>query len=140
MANLISTCSQKRQKSAQPEEEALTPSARRELAASALLVALDEYIRVAVERRPVGEEWVDQHQSPLGKRAHLEAVRRGSLRGVKHGRRILVRRADLNSFLENHSVKHGTATDDSRRGIDSDRASEVAAALLTRVGLRQRKG
>jgi hypothetical protein len=59
---------------------------------------------------------------------------------VKHGRRVLVRRAELNSFLENHSVHHRTATDDSSRGIDRNRASEVAAAVLTHVGLRQRKG
>jgi hypothetical protein len=136
MANLISTCSQKGQKPAQPGEEALTPHARRELAASALLVALDEYIRVAVERRAVAEEWVDQHQSPLGKRAHLEAVRAGALRGVKHGRRVLVRRAELNSFLENHSVKHRTAIDDSSGEVE---ASEMAAAVLTRLGLRERK-
>jgi hypothetical protein len=140
MANLISTWSQKRQKPAQPGEEALTPRARRELAASALLVALDEYIRVAVERRAVAEEWVDQHQSPLGKRAHLEAVRRGSLRGVKHGRRILVRRAELNSFLENHSVKHHAVRNGSDGAADPARAEEVAAALLTHVGLRRRKG
>ncbi len=140
MANLNATRSQARQTRTEPAREELTPRARRELAASALLVALDEYIRVAAEGRAAAEEWVDQHGSPLGKRAHLEAVRGGALRGVKHGRRVLVRRAELNSFLENHSVKHRTATNDSSGGIDKVRASEVAAAVLTHVGLRQRKG
>jgi hypothetical protein len=120
---------------------ALTPRARRALAVSALVAALDQYLDVTLsEANARTNEWVDQHASPLGKRAHLEAVRRGDLHGVKHGRRVLVRRAELNSFLENHSVKHRTATDDSGRGIDMDRASEVAAAVLTQVGLRQRKG
>jgi hypothetical protein len=126
--------------SAATDDAALTPRARRELAAGALLAALDEYLREALVHLSAPSEWVDQLASPLGKRAHMEAVRRGDLRGVKHGRRILVRRAELNSFLESHSVKHRTATDDSGSGIDIDRASEVAAAVLTQVGLRQRKG
>jgi hypothetical protein len=140
MANLNASRSQARQTRTEPAPDELTPRARRELVASALLVALDEYIRVAVEGRVVAEEWVDQHGSPLGKRAHLEAVRGGALRGVKHGRRVFVRRAELNSFLEDHSVKHRTAINDSRDGIDPIKASEVAAAVLTHVGLRQRKG
>jgi hypothetical protein len=123
-----------------PDDVALTPRARRELAAGALLAALEVYVRDIVADVAVSDEWVDQHTSPLGKRAHLEAVRRGDLHGVKHGRRILVRRSELNSFLETRSVKHRTAADDSQRGIDLARASEVAAALLTHVGLRQRKG
>ena len=122
------------------DDAALTPTARRQLAAGALLGALDGYVRELLGDVAGANEWVDQHMSPLGKRAHMEAVRRGDLRGVKHGRRILVRRAELNSFLANRSVKHCTATDDSRRGIDAVRASEVAAAVLTHVGLRQRKG
>jgi hypothetical protein len=140
MANLNSSRLQARQTRTEPAPDELTPRARRELAASALLVALDEYIRVVVAGRAAAEEWVDQLGSPLGKRAHLEAVRRGDLHGVKHGRRILVRRAELNSFLENHSVKHRTAINDSGDGIDPIKASEVAAAVLTHVGLRQRKG
>jgi hypothetical protein len=105
-----------------------------------LLAALDEYLRVTLAGAAAQDEWVDQHGSPLGRRAHLKAVRSGELHGVKHGRRVLVRRAELNSFLENHSVNHRTVTDDSSRGIDRNRASEVAAAVLTHVGLRQRKG
>jgi hypothetical protein len=118
----------------------LTPRARRELAAGALLAALEVYVRDVIADVALADEWVDQHTSPLGKRAHLEAVRRGDLRGVKHGRRILVRRAELNSFLEDRSVKHHAVRNGSGGAIDSARASEVAAALLTHVGLRQRKG
>ncbi len=116
-----------------------SPAVRRQMVTRALLSAIDAYIDERLAARGGDEEWVDQHGSPLGKRGHLEAVRRGVLRGVKHGRRIFVRRAELNSFLENHSVKHRTATDDSSEGIDRHRASEVAAAVLTHVGLRQRK-
>jgi hypothetical protein len=122
------------------DDAALTPTARRQLAAGALLGALDGYVRELLGDVAGANEWGDQHMSPLGKRAHMEAVRRGDLRGVKHGRRILVRRAELNSFLESHSVKHRTAADESVSGINTARASEVAAAVLTQVGLRLRKG
>lgn len=122
------------------DRDALTPRARREVAASALLAALDEYLHVTLSVAAAEDEWVDQHASPLGRRAHLKAVRNGKLQGVKHGRRVLVRRAELNSFLENHSVHPRTAADDSSLGIDRNRVNEVAAAVLTHVGLRQRKG
>jgi hypothetical protein len=136
----MGTSKQGRVAAASEEGQTLSPRVERELAASALLAAIDRYIRVAIRAPSQAEEWVDQHTSPLGKRAHLEAVRSGKLRGVKHGRRILVRRAELNSFLESHSVKHRGVTDDSPEGIDRMKASEVAAAVLTHVGLRQRKG
>jgi stalled ribosome rescue protein Dom34 len=122
------------------DDAALTPTARRELAAGALLSALDGYVREVLSGVAGANEWVDQHASPLGKRAHMEAVRRGDLRGVKHGRRILVRRAELNSFLEHRSVMHHAVRNGSDDAADAVRADEVATALLTHVGLRRRKG
>lgn len=51
-----------------------------------------------------GEEWVDQNASPIGKRAHLEAVRRGELPGHKIGHAVLVRRVDLDAYIEKHGA------------------------------------
>jgi hypothetical protein len=68
--------------SAERPDPALPPKLRRELAARALLGALDEYVREVVCDAVRADDWVDQHASPLGKRAHLEAVRRGDLRGT----------------------------------------------------------
>jgi excisionase family DNA binding protein len=119
----------------------LPPKVRRELAARALVGALDEYVREIVRDIVNAGDWVDQHTSPLGKRAHLEAVRRGDLRAAKHGRRVLVRRADLDSFLESHSVKRRRPASevDPKEPIDEQRAAEVAAEILDQMGLRMRK-
>ncbi len=122
-----------------PDDPALTPRARRELAAAALLSALEGYFRVILGDKTSATEWVDQHTSPLGKRLHMESVRRGELRGVKHGRRILVRRAELDSFLEDRSAMRRAATSDSDRTPDGASADEVAASLLAHVGMRLRK-
>jgi hypothetical protein len=129
-------------KGAEAEEgtPVLTPTFRRDLAAQALLKAIDAYVGVLFDTRRSDDEWVDQNASPLGKFAHMQAVRQGRLAGVKHGKLILVRRSDLNSYLAKHSVKHRSTTTTSEGPVDTDRASEVAAAVLTHVGLRQRKG
>jgi hypothetical protein len=121
------------------DDPALTPKARRELAAAALLSALDGYLRVILGDMTSANEWVDQHTSPLGKRLHMEAVRRGDLRGVKHGRRILVRRADLDSFLANRSARRRASASDPDEATAERSADEVAASLLAHVGMRLRK-
>ena len=123
-------------------ENAITPQMERAMAARSLLAAVDGYVRVLIaSHAKPDDEWVDQNTSPLGKFAHLRAVKQGRLPGVKHGKRVLVRRADLNSYLAKHSVKHRadfeTTSDDA---IDERRAEEVATEVLTHVGLRRRKG
>jgi hypothetical protein len=123
-----------------PRVERAGPALQREMIARALLKAIDAYIDMRVARATDGEQWVNQNHSPLGKRAHLQAVRRGQLEGVKHGKRVLVRRSDLNSYLAKHSVKHSYSATDSGDAIDAERASEVAAQVLTNIGLRQRRG
>jgi len=45
------------------------------------------------------DDWVDQNSSPLGHREHLEAARRGDILGYKVGRRILVRRTEIDQFI-----------------------------------------
>lgn len=118
----------------------LTPKLRRDMAARALLKAIDDYVGMILETHQVRDEWVDQNGSPLGKFAHMHAVKQGRLPGVKHGKLILVRRTDLNSYLAKHSVKHRSTAETAGESVDESRAEEVAAQVLTHVGLRQRKG
>jgi excisionase family DNA binding protein len=59
------------------------------------------------------DEWVDQTNSPLGRRAHLRAVRDGKLPGHRPegSKRVLVRREDIDRYIATHRVaaKHLTA-------------------------------
>ena len=64
-----------------------------------LAEAVAELVSAHVSKGAAAAEWVDQTSSPLGRRRHLELVRRGVLAGRKEGRRILVRRADLDAYL-----------------------------------------
>jgi excisionase family DNA binding protein len=131
----------KSRSSADHPDTALPPKLRRELAARALLGALDEYVREVVRDAVSSDGWIDQHASPLGKRAHLEAVRRGDLRGTKHGRRVLVRRSELDAFLESHPARRRNSANEASDGvIDQARATEVAAKILADMGLRLRPG
>jgi hypothetical protein len=54
--------------------------------------------------REAGEDWVDQRSSPLGSRLHCRLVRSGALPGYRAGRRVLVRKADLDQYLEGHRI------------------------------------
>lgn len=57
------------------------------------------------------DDWIDQTRSPLGKRAHLRAVREGKLSGHKVGARVLVRRSDLDAFIAGHRARPPIVTD-----------------------------
>ena len=63
----------------------------------------DELV-AAIETHTGASEWVDQDQSPLGRRRHLDAVRRGDLPASKDGRRVLVRRADVEAYILKKAV------------------------------------
>jgi excisionase family DNA binding protein len=115
--------------------EPLTPKVRRELAGAALLAAIDRYLQIVIAERTTADEWVDQETTPLGRRAHLKAVRRGDLKAVKIGRRVLVRRSDLDAFFQRHQSLP-PALD--RAPNDERTPAEIAAAVLTNVGLRMR--
>jgi hypothetical protein len=61
----------------------------------------------AAYRRLAGEQgggYYDQHDSPLGSRLHCRLVRCGALPGFRAGRRVLVRRSDLDIYLEHHRI------------------------------------
>lgn len=51
------------------------------------------------------DDWIDQSSSPLGRRAHLQAVRDGKLTGRKVAGRVLVRRSEMDAFIESHRVR-----------------------------------
>ena len=45
------------------------------------------------------DDWIDQNQSPLGSRRHRRLVREGKLPGSRDGKKVLVRRADLDAYI-----------------------------------------
>lgn len=67
------------------------------------LAALVRAIALEVVRAELGErgdDWIDQSHSPLGRRIHCRLVRSGALSGVSVHRRVLVRRRDLDAYIE----------------------------------------
>lgn len=50
-------------------------------------------------------EYYSQLDSPLGRRQHLELVRRGKLQGFKVGKRVLVRRDVMRDFIERRPAR-----------------------------------
>lgn len=90
----------------------LTPDARIDAAKRKLADAIDELIEARLAKGAARSEWVDQNNSPLPKWKHLDLVRRGVLSGVREGRRVLIRRADLDAYLQEHAVKPRPVADD----------------------------
>jgi hypothetical protein len=69
----------------------------------ALAQALTPYLRQTLASSDPSEpEYYHQNNSPLGRRRHLELVRKRVLRGRKVGKRVLVAREDMRLFLEEH--------------------------------------
>lgn len=68
-----------------------------------------------------GDEWVDQAHSPIGRLAHLEAVRTGRVKGCKVGKRVLVRKADLDDFIEKHRVHTVTVDEELEEKAEVER-------------------
>jgi hypothetical protein len=82
-------------------------SLREPIAAEDLIGGLVAFIRNVVREevgKPDPNEWIDQHESPLGKRRHLELVRGGLLKGRKDGKSVFVRRGEIDAYLEAHAV------------------------------------
>ena len=94
--------------------------------------ALDRRIReialaIAREETHASEDWIDQGHSPLGRRVHCLLVRRGELPGVRIHRRVLVRRRDLDRYIESHGTKPAAVAND----------SDPETIALARVGARR---
>ncbi len=65
-------------------------------------------IATAIELQAGGTEWVDQNDSPLGKRRHLEACRRGDISSHKEGKRVLAKRVDIDAFIKSRPSASST--------------------------------
>lgn len=74
----------------------------------------------ACGREPIARarvpEYYDQHDSPLGRRRHVELARAGKFPSTKEGRRILVLRSDMQKYLEREGLTRGRSADD--EGVD----------------------
>lgn len=82
----------------------LTPEARIDAAKRSLASAIDELIEARLAKGAAASEWVDQSTSPLGKSRHLRLVRAGVLPAAKDGNRRLVRREDIEAYLQANPV------------------------------------
>jgi len=80
--------------------EELTPDARIDRAKRLIAEAIAEMVSAMIAKGVSGSEWVDQTSSPLGRQRHLRLVRKGILKAARDGRRVLVRRADHDAYLE----------------------------------------
>jgi excisionase family DNA binding protein len=54
--------------------------------------------------RTGGEDYVDQHHSPLGRRLRCRLVRSGAMEGYRAGRRILTKRSAIDEYLAQHRI------------------------------------
>lgn len=90
----------------------LTPEARVERAKRRLADDIDELVEAKLAKSAAGGEWVDQKTSPLGRKKHLRLARQGKFPSKKEGRQVLVRRDDLNAYLERHGIARGTRNED----------------------------
>ncbi len=104
----------------------LTPEARIAHAKALIADAVSEMVAGFVAQAAAGAEWVDQETSPLGRRRHLQLVRSGALPCVHERRRRLVRRSDINRYLEEHG-----------RAAASDEDDEAAAMTARILGGRR---
>ncbi len=77
----------------------------------------------AIELHTGSSEWVDQNDSPLGKRRHMALVRSGELKGRKDGRKVLVKRSELDAYIERNAITTAGSTDE-------------ADGVLAEMGLR----
>lgn len=101
-------------------EPQLTPQAQLERAKRRIGDAVLEIVQATIRQGLAESEWVDQESSPLGRRRHLELARRKVLRSTKEGRRVLIRRDDLNAYLESKGLA-SARTDEEDEGAVLDR-------------------
>lgn len=85
----------------------LTPAARRERALRIVGEGIAEFIKSAIDEGLGGGEWFDQHNSPLGKHRHLALCRARKLPSKKLGQTVLVKRDDMNAFIEREGLTRG---------------------------------
>lgn len=67
-------------------------------------VDLDDLAERVAELLGGRREYYDQATSPLGRRRHLEAARRGAFPSYKEGNRVLAKRADVDAYIRANPV------------------------------------
>jgi len=68
-------------------------------------------------------EWIDQVRSPLGRRRHLAMAKAGTIPSKKEGRLVLIRRRDIDAYLEQCPTARREATpanDDAEEDEDAE--------------------
>jgi len=93
----------------------LTPEARIARAKRMIADAIGEMIEAYIAKGVAASEWIDQFDSPLGRHRHLRLVREGKLKATREGRKVLVRRSELNAYLDahpEHAPQHPVEDDD----------------------------
>ena len=95
-----------------------TPAARIERAKRRLAEAVAELITAQLELGTAANEWVDQRTSPLGRRRHLEHAKSGTIPATRDGRRVLMRRADIDAYLDQRRIVRVDEKADRDREID----------------------
>jgi len=94
------------------KDRVLTPEARLERAKRSIAEAVSEMIEATIARGVAANEWVDQNHSPLGKRRHLALARAGKLPSKKIGQLVLVKREDMNAYLDREGLSRGPRPED----------------------------
>lgn len=85
----------------------LTPAARTDRAMRLLRESIVELVKATLDEGNAVAEWVDQNHSPLGKRRHLELARTKRIASKKHGKLVLIRRDDMNAYIEQKGLARG---------------------------------
>lgn len=88
--------------------------------------------RALLRQERAADEWVDQFASPLGRRQHNEAARKGKLSGARKVKgHWLVRRDVLNTYIQ----KQGLAPSRSAAREDED-VDDVIQRVMTEARRR----
>lgn len=106
----------------------LTPDAKLERAKRQIAEAIAQAVEAILERGVAASEWIDQHASPLGKSAHLALARSGKVESRKVHRRVLIKRVDLNRYIEEQAEKRG----ENRHDVED--VSDVLERVLASAG------
>jgi excisionase family DNA binding protein len=92
-------------------EEQPTPEALADRLGRTMAKGLLELAR-AVAERAGKSEYFDQTNSPLGREKHKRLAAKGVIPSTKIGRRILVKREDMEVYLRREGITRGEGAED----------------------------
>ncbi len=104
-----------------------TPGTPAAVRLSAEQIAALETLLGGLVRAPDADPWVNVAEAPVPARALRDAARRGELRAFRVAKRLLVRRSELDGWIERHAVTPAAPP-------------ERPATLLDRLGPRAPAG